>query len=326
MRQRRIRYSADELAFVSERRTMRRRALHALFVAAFGRHDVTVDHLKSLCTRSGWLVGRRPWRPEDDAQLRALYPDRSTADVARELGRSVSSVYGRAQQFGLCKSAAYLESPAACRLRRGDNVGAAYRFAKGHAPANKGKRMPFHPNSAAHRFKPGQRPPNATPVGHERVDEDGYVWIKVDEPNPHTGYRGHYVFKHKRRWEDAHGPVPSGYALKCLDGNKQNTDPSNWELIHRAVLPRLNGRWRDYDRAPAELRPTILALAKLEQAVATKQPRAARRRRRQHRCVTCPTMLTGRVRKCGLCKASDDRAVAARRGAESGILNEEHVA
>jgi hypothetical protein len=30
-------------------------------------------------------------------------------------------------------------------------------------------------------------------------------------------------------------------ALKCLDGNKQNTDPSNWEAVPRALLPRLAG-------------------------------------------------------------------------------------
>jgi len=306
VRRRRIRYSAEELAFISERRAMPRRELHALFVAAFGRPDVRVGHLKALCTRSGWLVGRRPWTPEDEAQLRAIYSEQSTADAARQLGRTMRSVYGRAKQLGLYKSAAYLASPAACRLRRGDNVGAAYRFPKGHVPANKGKRMPFHPSSAATRFKPGQRPPNQAPVGHERIDDDGYVWIKVDELNPHTGYQGHYVFKHKRRWEDAHGPVPNGYALKCLDGNKQNTDPSNWELIDRALLPRLNGRWRDYDRAPAEVKPTILALAKLEQAV-SKRRNDPPRRMRTHTCLSCPAVLTGRPRKCEACKERERR-------------------
>jgi len=44
--------------------------------------------------------------------------------------------------MGLTKSAAYLASPAACRLRKGDNVGAARRFRPGHVPANKGLRRP----------------------------------------------------------------------------------------------------------------------------------------------------------------------------------------
>jgi hypothetical protein len=62
--------------------------------------------------------------------------------------------------------------------------------------------------------------------------------------------------------------VPGGYALKCLDGNKLNTDPGNWEAVPRALLPRLNGKsGRNYDRAPDELKPTIMAVAKLEQRV-----------------------------------------------------------
>lgn len=53
--------------------------------------------------------------------------------------------------------------------------------------------------------------------------------------------------------------------LKCLSDDKTNCDPSNWELIPRALLPRLNGRFgRNYDDASPELKPVILAVAKLE--------------------------------------------------------------
>ena len=65
-------------------------------------------------------------------------------------------------------------------------------------------------------------------------------------------------------------PLPQGMCLKCLDGDKTNTDPSNWKAIPRALLPRLNGRFgRDYDAAPAELKPTILAIAELEHQART---------------------------------------------------------
>jgi hypothetical protein len=64
---------------------------------------------------------------------------------------------------------------------------------------------------------------------------------------------------------------PDGHVLKCLDGNKQSTDPSNWELIPRALLPRLGGRFgRDYDNAPDASKPTIMAVAKLEHAARSK--------------------------------------------------------
>lgn len=276
MRGGRIPYSDTELAFVEQRRHMSRRALHAEFIERFGRGDVTQDHLRSLCTRRGWLAGRRLWTRADDEDLKALYPDEKSAKVAKRLGRTLSAVYGRARELGLSKSAAYLASPDACRLRRGDNVGAAYRFKKGHVPASKGKRRPFHPNSAAHQFKKGQRCHNEKWAGHERVDKDGYVWISVNERNPHTGFERRYVMKHKWLWEKLHGPVPNGMALKCLDGNKQNTEPSNWELIPRGLLPRLNGiHGRNYDEAAAELKPSILAIAKLEQASAERRKRGS---------------------------------------------------
>jgi len=43
-------------------------------------------------------------------------------------------------------------------------------------------------------------------------------------------------------------------------------------MMSRSLLPRLNSRWgkRRYDHAPAEIRPTILAVAKLEQRLQDK--------------------------------------------------------
>ena len=35
--------------------------------------------------------------------------------------------------------------------------------------------------------------------------------------------------------------MPAGMCLKCK-GGRSDTDPSNWELIPRALLPRLAGR------------------------------------------------------------------------------------
>lgn len=141
------------------------------------------------------------------------------------------------------------------------------RFAKGQSPANKGKKMPYHPNSAATRFRPGSTPPNIKPMGHERIGKDGYVEMKVPVRNPYTGHATRYMHKQRYLWEQVNGPLPKGMALKCLDGDKTNTDPSNWEAIPRGLLPRLNGRWRmPYDSAEPELRPTLMAIAKVEHA------------------------------------------------------------
>nr|WP_282576146.1 HNH endonuclease [Sinorhizobium meliloti] len=54
--------------------------------------------------------------------------------------------------------------------------------------------------------------------------------ISIDQKNPHTGFERRYVLKHRYLWEQKNGPLPAGTRLRCLDGDRQNTDPSNWEV------------------------------------------------------------------------------------------------
>lgn len=158
----------------------------------------------------------------------------------------------------------------ALRKRKGWRTGRTGRFEPGQESWNKGKPMPFNPNSARTQFRKGNLPHNNRHLGHERMTKDGYVEISVAETNPHTGYERRYVHKHRHLWELTNGPVPEGMALKCLDGDRANTDPDNWEAVPRAMLPRLNGRFgRNYDHAPAELKQTIMAVTKLEHAART---------------------------------------------------------
>ena len=164
-----------------------------------------------------------------------------------------------------------LTNYAALCKRKGWSTGRTGRFAKGAVPANKGKRMPFHPNSARTRFKAGGRSGRAAKryqtIGTERVSKDGYLERKIHDGLP---MQSRWRAVHLLRWEEANGAVPEGHALKCLDGDRTNTDPSNWEAVPRAMLPRLNGRFgRGYDAAPAELKPTLLAIAKLEHGART---------------------------------------------------------
>jgi hypothetical protein len=108
---------------------------------------------------------------------------------------------------------------------------------------------------------------NTKPLGSERVSKDGFLKIKIS----HVGGRFHhrsYVLKHRWLWERAYGPVPDGYKLKCRDGNKLNTDTSNWECVRNGVLRRLINR--GYEAAPPELKPTIMAVAKLEDSIRRK--------------------------------------------------------
>lgn len=162
------------------------------------------------------------------------------------------------------------------RKRMGWATGRTGRFAKGQEPANKGKPCPpgrggRHPNAQRTQFQKGARPHTYRGAGHERVDaKDGYVVMIVEEPNPWTGAKTRPVHKHRWLWEQVHGPIPKGFCLKCLDGDKTNTDPSNWELIPRGLLPLLNGGRHKthlaYDNAAPEVRPVVMTLAKTRRA------------------------------------------------------------
>lgn len=164
----------------------------------------------------------------------------------------------KADITGLCK-------------RRGWLTGRTGQFAKGRTPANKGKTMPAHPNSAATQFKPGERRGRANhtyaPIGTERLSAHGYRERKVNDDLPlHKRWRAVHLIE----WERANGPIPAGHCLKCVDGDRMNAAPENWMLIPRALLPRLNGRWTGlkYDDADPEIKPYLLTLARLRQAAA----------------------------------------------------------
>lgn len=165
----------------------------------------------------------------------------------------------------------------ALRKRNGWKTGRTGQFAKGSQPHNKGVRCPEgvggrHPNACKTQFQKGNRTGRANenyqPIGTERVTEDGYRERKIHDRLP---MQSRWQLVQRLEWEAAHGPVPAGYALKCLDGNKLNCDPSNWSLVSRGVLARLNGgrhkKRLAFDAAPAELKPTVMALAKLEQGL-----------------------------------------------------------
>lgn len=170
----------------------------------------------------------------------------------------------------------------ALRKRKGWKTGRTGQFEKGAQPVNKGKTCPpgrggRHPNAQKTQFRKGQLPHNTKFLGHERVSKDGYVEISIDAVNPHTGYERRYVLKHRHLWEEMHGPLPDDMCLKCLDGNKENTDPDNWEAIPRGVLPLLSARFgMRYDQAEPEVKPVIMTVARLKHAA-----RGARTKRRK---------------------------------------------
>lgn len=213
-----------------------------------------------------YRAGKRLWEPEDDALLRQRFPDEPTAGLARVLRRTAIAVSARAAVLGLHKSAAYLASPAACRLRRGDQVGKPYRYPKGHVPANKGLRRPgWAPGRMAEtQFRKGERRGVAVrlykPIGTERVSKDGYLERKVNDDLP---LQRRWRAVHLLTWEAAHGPLPRGYAVSFRNGNKTDIRLDNLALVSRVDLMRRNSM----HNLPAPLPQTLQLLGALRRQI-----------------------------------------------------------
>jgi len=189
-------------------------------------------------------AGKRLWSKADDATLRRLYPYMPNPAIARLLRRTLFAIYGRADKLGLHKSTAYMASPHAYRLRRGDNVGAAFRFQKGHVPANKGTRRPgWAPGRMREtQFKPGSRSGKAAqhwrPIGSTRL-VDGYVYVKVADI-PNVPYTVNWLPLHILEWERAHGPLPPGHVVVFRNHDKTDIRLANLERITRRELMARN--------------------------------------------------------------------------------------
>ncbi len=209
---------------------------------------------------------RRPWRCEDDGLLRDLYPNTPTVEVARRLKRTVAAVYGRADKLGLNKSPAYLASPAACRLRRGDRVGARFQFQKGHVPANKGLRRPgWGPGRMKEtQFRKGERRGFAVrlykPIGTERVSKDGYLERKINDGLP---LQARWRAVHLVVWEAAHGRIPRGHAVVFKNGDKRDVRLDNLECITRRELMARN----TVHRLPKPLAESIQLIGALRRKI-----------------------------------------------------------
>lgn len=86
------------------------------------------------------------------------------------------------------------------------------RFGKGSVSWNLGVKGCMVKNRTS--FQKGSTPPNRKPVGSERIcSKQGFVLIKVAEPDPYTGFPTRYRHKHVHVWEQLHGPVPRGHVL-----------------------------------------------------------------------------------------------------------------
>ena len=140
------------------------------------------------------------------------------------------------------------------------NSGLTGQFVKGQIPPNKGKKMSpeMYEICKATMFKKGNVPQNHRPVGSERIGKDGYLQIKVVEPNKWQ-QKNVYVY------EQHYGKVPKGHKVVFLDKDSRNFDINNLALVSNGEMLKLNQYHRLSENA--EVSKVNITLTKLERKI-----------------------------------------------------------
>lgn len=185
--------------------------------------NYTKTQIGGVRKRLGLLVGKiyqgKLLTKEQHDYLVSIQKNKTSRDVANKMN----------QKFGLSLTEKQIKS---YRGNNNLNSGLTGRFEKGRVPYNKGKKLPNMPENSG-QFKKGNKPPNYLPVGTINFTTDGYPKEKIADPNK-------WVLKHRKVWEDNFGPIPEGYSVCFLDGDKTNYDISNLILLSNEELARMN--------------------------------------------------------------------------------------
>lgn len=136
-------------------------------------------------------------------------------------------------------------------------TGLTGQFEKGLIPWNKGIKG-LQIGGKETQFKKGNIPKKYRPVGSERINADGYIEIKIADPNK-------WRAKHIIIWEEKNGPLPKGHVIIFGDADKSNIDINNLILVTRAELLMMNRN--NLIKNDFEITNTGLNIARLYQKI-----------------------------------------------------------
>lgn len=232
-------YPPEVRAFIRENVTGRSTAeLAALTNERFGT-GFTESSMKAYkCNhklRSGLPHGTPKGTPTKTfpAEVRAYIGANHRGVGPTEMTRRLNETFGTAYVPRQIKS---------FYANNGVSSGLTGRFEPGHVPVNKGRKGWSAPGTEATRFKPGILPHTTKPIGWERVDKEGYTYVKVRMRPSRPDCNDNFAAKHRLIWEEAHGPVPPGHVVIFKDGDKGNFDLGNLALVTMAENQILNRR------------------------------------------------------------------------------------
>lgn len=182
---------------------------------------------------------KKIWTSQEIETLKRLYPDCKTETLEGIFKRKASIISQKASKLGIGKSEGFKKSPISGRMLKGNTIGEATRFTKQTPGWNKGLKQVDYMSaemierSAKTRFKKGQDPHNAVPIGYERITQDGYVEVKVRHLKGGDAKNKNFVLKHRMIYEQNFGEISEGMNVEFLDGNKLNFELSNLVLRTR---------------------------------------------------------------------------------------------
>lgn len=175
-----------------------------------------------------YTMQKRKWTQYEEETLIRLYEDPKVfpKDIAKMLGRTLPQVYNKARKMGLNAPMERIRMAGKIGMQHPKSI--ATRFSKGHIPPNKGKKVSpkVYEKMSVTMFKKGHTPVNHREVGSERINVDGYIEIKVAEPN-------RWKLKHRIIWEQVNGEIPKGYNVQFKNHNPQDCRIENLYLICR---------------------------------------------------------------------------------------------
>lgn len=216
---------------------------------------------------------RAMWTPERVEWLRAYAPGHDIYEIMDEFER----LYGIRMTKCSMKNAKLRYG-----ARSGTNVG---QFMKGQEPANKGRtwdEMGMSEQARANcrkgQFKKGNVPHNgdAIPLGAERTDPDGYVYVKTSMLSSRPCKNDCWTLKQRLVYEREVGPIPEGCMVVFADHDKANFDPSNLVAVPRDLWSVISHRHIAY--YDAESLNTAMLIARVDRAryAAQCRPRACK--------------------------------------------------
>ena len=190
---------------------------------------------------------RKIWTQEEVEILVQMYPELFAQEIAERLGRSERSVHSKANSLGLKSNK---EKYVKAGLKGCTSEKAiATRYQKGHASANKGQKISpeLYERLKPTMFKKGSIPHNKKPIGTEVINDDGYIMVKVANPDK-------WQLKHRIVWEQVHGEIPEGYNIQFKNHNRQDCRIENLYLISKAEqMGKENSFWAKYPREIQEV-------------------------------------------------------------------------